>query len=69
MPWPSLSAPRPALVAPQLLFTAGVCWFMAALGAYVRDLGHVNGFLLTLWFFLTPILPTPSFTCVPPQSR
>ena len=45
----------PALLAPQLLFTAGLSWFLAALGVYVRDLGQVNGFLLTLWFFVTPI--------------
>jgi lipopolysaccharide transport system permease protein len=45
----------PLLVVPQLLFTLGVCWFLAALGVYVRDLGQINGFLLTLWFFLTPI--------------
>jgi lipopolysaccharide transport system permease protein len=45
----------PALLVPQILFTLGVCWFLAGLGAYVRDLGQVNGFLLTLWFFLTPI--------------
>jgi lipopolysaccharide transport system permease protein len=45
----------PVLVVPQLLFTLGVCWFLAALGVYVRDLGQINGFLLTLWFFLTPI--------------
>ncbi|MGD0201502.1 MAG: ABC transporter permease [Bryobacteraceae bacterium] len=45
----------PAWVVPQVLFTAGVVWFLAALGVYVRDLGQVNGFLLTLWFFLTPI--------------
>jgi lipopolysaccharide transport system permease protein len=45
----------PVLVIPQLLLTLGVCWFLAALGVYVRDLGQVNGFLLTLWFFLTPI--------------
>jgi lipopolysaccharide transport system permease protein len=45
----------PLLVAPQVLFTLGVCWFLAALGVYVRDLGQINGFLLTLWFFLTPI--------------
>ncbi len=56
----------PALVIPQVLFTLGVCWFLAALGVYVRDLGQVNGFLLTLWFFLTPIcypvesLPAPA---------
>ncbi|HTM48365.1 MAG TPA: ABC transporter permease [Bryobacteraceae bacterium] len=45
----------PLIVAPQVLFTLGVCWFLAALGVFVRDLGQVIGFLLTLWFFLTPI--------------
>lgn len=51
----------PVLLVPQLLFTLGVCWFLAALGAFVRDLGQVMGFLLTLWFFLTPI-------CYPEQN-
>ena len=45
----------PVLIVPQILFTAGVAWFLAALGVFVRDLGQVIGFLLTLWFFLTPI--------------
>jgi len=45
----------PVLLAPQLLFTLGVCWFLAALGVFVRDLGQIMGFLLTLWFFITPI--------------
>jgi lipopolysaccharide transport system permease protein len=45
----------PLLLVPQVLFTAGLCWFLAALGVFVRDLGQVNGFILTLWFFLTPI--------------
>jgi lipopolysaccharide transport system permease protein len=45
----------PALVIPQLLLTAGLCWFLAALGVFLRDLGQIMGFLLTLWFFLTPI--------------
>jgi lipopolysaccharide transport system permease protein len=45
----------PALVIPQFLLTAGLCWFLAALGVYVRDLGQVIGFVLTLWFFVTPI--------------
>jgi len=45
----------PALIVPQILLTAGLCWFLAALGVFVRDLAQVNGFLLTLWFFLTPI--------------
>ena len=45
----------PALIVPQIFFTLGLCWFLAALGAFVRDLGQIIGFTLTLWFFLTPI--------------
>jgi len=45
----------PVLLIPQVLFTTGICWFLSALGVYLRDLGQVIGFLLTLWFFLTPI--------------
>jgi lipopolysaccharide transport system permease protein len=52
---PASIAWLPALLVPQILMTAGICWFLAALGIFVRDLAHINGFLLTLWFFLTPI--------------
>jgi lipopolysaccharide transport system permease protein len=45
----------PVLIVPQLLFTVGLCWFLAALGVFLRDLGQIIGFILTLWFFLTPI--------------
>ncbi|HEY3841588.1 MAG TPA: ABC transporter permease [Bryobacteraceae bacterium] len=45
----------PLLVIPQILFTAGITWFLAALGLFVRDLGQVIGYVVTLWFFLTPI--------------
>jgi lipopolysaccharide transport system permease protein len=45
----------PVLLVPQLLLTAGLCWFLAALGIFLRDLGQIMGFVLTLWFFLTPI--------------
>jgi lipopolysaccharide transport system permease protein len=56
----------PVLIVPQLLFTAGVSWFLAALGVFFRDLAQINGFLLTLWFFLTPICyPEAS---LPPQA-
>jgi len=48
-------------VAPQLIFTLGISWFLAALGVYVRDLGQMIGYLLTLWFFITPI-------CYPEES-
>ena len=45
----------PVLLIPQVLLTAGLSWFLAALGAFVRDLGQMIGFLLTVWFFVTPI--------------
>jgi lipopolysaccharide transport system permease protein len=45
----------PVLLIPQVLFTLGVCWFLAALGVFLRDLGQFIGFLLTVWFFITPI--------------
>jgi lipopolysaccharide transport system permease protein len=45
----------PLLLVPQVLFTAGLSWFLAALGVFVRDLGQILGFLLTIWFFATPI--------------
>jgi lipopolysaccharide transport system permease protein len=52
---PATAAYLPLLLIPQLFFTAGVAWFLAALGVFVRDLGQIIGFVLTLWFFLTPI--------------
>jgi lipopolysaccharide transport system permease protein len=45
----------PALIIPQALFTLGICWFLAALGVFVRDLGQIVGYFLTVWFFITPI--------------
>jgi lipopolysaccharide transport system permease protein len=45
----------PVLIIPQLLLTVGLCWFLAALGVFLRDLGQIIGFILTAWFFLTPI--------------
>jgi lipopolysaccharide transport system permease protein len=45
----------PVVLVPQLLLTIGLCWFLAALGVFFRDLGQIMGFVLTLWFFVTPI--------------
>lgn len=45
----------PLVLAVQWLLTVGIAWTLASLGAYFRDLGHIIGYLLTLWFFLTPI--------------
>lgn len=52
---PATIAWLPALLIPQLLFTLGLAWFLSATGVYLRDIGQMIGFFLTLWFFLTPI--------------
>ena len=52
---PATVAWLPLILIPQVLFTAGLTWFLAALGVFARDLGQIIGFVLTLWFFLTPI--------------
>lgn len=45
----------PAILVPQVLLTAGLCWLLAALGVFLRDIGQVMNFVLTVWFFTTPI--------------
>jgi len=52
---PATALYLPLLLIPQILFTAGLCWFLSALGVFVRDLAQINGFLITIWFFITPI--------------
>ncbi|HKD08478.1 MAG TPA: ABC transporter permease [Bryobacteraceae bacterium] len=45
----------PLIIVPQIMFTAGLTWFLAALGVFVRDLGQIIGYLLTVLMFATPI--------------
>jgi lipopolysaccharide transport system permease protein len=45
----------PVILVPQFLLTCGLCYILAAIGVYVRDLVYVIGLLLTMWFFMTPI--------------
>ena len=45
----------PLLLIAQILITGGLCWFLAATGVFLRDLGQIMTFVLTLWFFVTPI--------------
>jgi len=52
---PATALWRPAWLVPQALLTVGLAWFLAALGVFVRDLGQLLGYLLTVWFFATPI--------------
>ena len=53
LPWSVLYLPL--ILIPQILFTVAMCWFLSALGVFLRDLAQINGFLITIWFFVTPI--------------
>jgi lipopolysaccharide transport system permease protein len=45
----------PLLLVPQVLLTLGLSWLLAGLGVLFRDLGQLIGFVVTVWFFVTPI--------------
>lgn len=50
----------PAVLAPLLCLAAGVAWFLAALGVFLRDLKQlVVGVLVPVLFFVTPIFYPP----------
>lgn len=45
----------PIVIAPFVLLTMGVSWFLAATGVYLRDLGQVVGIATTVVLFLSPV--------------
>jgi len=45
----------PVTLLPLVLFSAGVAFFTASLGAYFRDLQYLIGILLQMLFFLSPV--------------
>jgi lipopolysaccharide transport system permease protein len=47
-----------------VMLTAGLAWFLASLGVYIRDIGQVIGVIVTVLFFITPIFY--SAEAVPP---
>lgn len=46
----------PAVVLTQLVFTMAVVYVLSAVNVTFRDLQHIVLNLLTMWFFLTPVL-------------
>ncbi|MEI5668088.1 ABC transporter permease [Bosea sp. CCNWLW174] len=46
----------PLVLAPLLLLSLGLCWFLSALGVFLRDIGQLIGLVVTAMFFLAPIL-------------
>lgn len=59
--WPPLAAVAlPVLLVPLLLFTQGLCWLLASLGVFLRDIGQLVGVLTTALMFLSAIFYPPA---------
>lgn len=55
--WPSKHVLYfPVILLVQLIFTLALSFIISALNVAFRDLQHIIGNILTLWFFATPIL-------------
>ncbi|MEP0917660.1 ABC transporter permease [Leptolyngbya sp. DQ-M1] len=46
----------PVVLLPQLLFTAGLGYLFAGLTVFLRDIPQTIAVLLSLWFYVTPIV-------------
>lgn len=46
----------PLLIAVQIVMNLGFAYVLAALNVFFRDVEHILGVLLLLWYFLTPVL-------------
>uniref|UniRef100_I2Q1X0 Transport permease protein n=1 Tax=Desulfovibrio sp. U5L TaxID=596152 RepID=I2Q1X0_9BACT len=46
----------PLAYVPLCMLTLGVCWFLAPIGVFLKDLGNIVGVAVQLYFFATPIL-------------
>ena len=45
----------PIIIFPLLLLIMGLCWLLASIGVFVRDIGQFIGLLLTVLLFMSPI--------------
>lgn len=54
IPWTVVTLP--VILLPLILFTLGLCWFLASCGVFLRDVGQTVGLLTTALMFLSPVL-------------
>ncbi len=45
----------PVILAPFVILTAGLTWFLASLGVYLRDLGQMMGIVTAFLIFMAPV--------------
>jgi len=53
LPWTVILFP--VIVAPLILGTMGVAWFLSAIGVYVRDIAQTIGIVTSVMMFLAPV--------------
>jgi len=46
----------PLLILTQLFFISGICYLLAALCVFIRDMREILGIILMVWFYATPII-------------
>lgn len=46
----------PLIIAPLILLTAGISWFLAAVGVFIRDINQVLSLMVQCFLYLGPIL-------------
>lgn len=46
----------PMVLIPHFLLTAGICWFAASIGVFIRDCKHFMALALAAGMYLTPIV-------------
>ncbi len=49
----------PAIFILQLGLTVGICWLLAAINVFYRDITHMIGLILMVWMYSTPIFYPP----------
>ena len=57
----------PLVVIIQYIFTLGVVFILSAIEIYVKDIEHIVNFIISMLFYVTPILYTPDL--VPTKMR
>jgi lipopolysaccharide transport system permease protein len=45
----------PLVLLPYMLALTGICWALASLGVYLRDIGQTVGFVVLVLMFLSPV--------------
>lgn len=53
LPWTAVLFPLVLL--PLALTTVGICWFLASLGVYLRDITQIIGIVTTVLLFVSPV--------------